>query len=327
MKSKRSGVKQRVEVIKTDPEGEILESYTDFETLIAGRNPSKISDIIFKYMCTLGENKNNLPDALVTFMNEFVTQSNLSEGVLKNIDPEDLDKETLERFCYNQMPFLDSLHDFQKSGMDVAVDCSQRIPARGDNPAFFYNKLAFSMMQNLLYKTDEDQTNALSGLNFAGWLPKLIGCIEDYTIILGIKKFLSERLTFLKAENPAATISGDIDDSLFFTKVLKRFNPEDDVNYEIKQNIEDFFSSYIDPGTNKINLMVDTPGAIYSILSLPSRDGSSDPHMFSCIITQESIADPAKCTNPLNSKSARKYFGSELYYEMMIPETREYADN
>jgi len=244
------------------------------------------------------------------YLDRFLEGSNMCKDVLNNyVVGGSKTVEEGENLCLKQIPIIDSLHDFGKLTSCIAKDIIKRTPMGSNN--IYKNLLGFSMLQNNLYN-QASVNNRLSGENFScckvstkGSLPSLTGDIEAYTLLLALKRKILENTS----ENP-----------IKITKTLGvAGSPE---TLEIKETITDYFSDYVDPGTKKINLLVDTMnGNLKKILLTEPEDCP-----FAYIVTKEGISDPAKgkC-NPVDPGKAAGYYGREnVYYETMTKSTRKY---
>jgi len=251
-------------------------------------------------------------DAYNTYLKSFLDNSNMCKDVLNDyIVSETQTVEEGENLCLQQLPIIDSLHDFGSLPSCIAKDIIKRTPM-GSNK-IYKNLLGFSMLQNNLYAS-ADVDYRLSGANFScckvstkGSLPALTGDIEAYALLLSMKRKILE--------------SGSVEDPpIKITKTLGvAGSPE---TLEIKKTLREYFSDYIDPGTKKINLLVDTMnGNLKKILLTEPEDCP-----FAYIVTKEGISDPAKgkC-NPVDPGKAAGYYGRDnVYYETMIKSSRKY---
>jgi hypothetical protein len=251
-------------------------------------------------------------DAYNTYLKSFLDNSNMCKDVLNDyIVSETQTVEEGENLCLQQLPIIDSLHDFGSLPSCIAKDIIKRTPMGSNN--IYKNLLGFSMLQNNLYAS-ADVDYRLSGANFScckvstkGSLPALTGDIEAYALLLSMKRKILE--------------SGSVEDPpIKITKTLGvAGSPE---TLEIKKTLREYFSDYIDPGTKKINLLVDTMnGNLKKILLTEPEDCP-----FAYIVTKEGISDPAKgkC-NPVDPGKAAGYYGREnVYYETMIKSSRKY---
>ena len=255
---------------------------------------------------------NDDEDTYNTYLKSFLDDSNMCKDVLNDyIVTETQTIEEGEKLCLQQLPIIDSLHDFGSLPSCIAKDIIKRTPM-GSNK-IYKNLLGFSMLQNNLYAS-ADVDYRLSGANFSsckvstkGSLPALTGDIEAYALLLSIKRKILE--------------SGSLEDSpIKITKTLGiAGSPE---TLEIKETLRDYFSDYLDPGTKKINLLVDTMNGNLKKILLSNPEDCP----FAYIITKEGISDPAKgkC-NPVDPGKAAGYYGREnVYYETMTKSSRKY---
>jgi hypothetical protein len=196
-----------------------------------------------------------------------------------NLSFEGMDENTM----INQIQKLDSVHDFGGTrGNNLATDTLSKKREDISN-SFYYDQMRLFFIQKYSFNNPSLNINYIPIQNFsnfsypgAGQIPRIVDDVENYCFLLSIKHGLANGLNW--------------NDNFQFqelkdTKNVGSLRP-------IKSKLVDFLSNYMDNsenGTNKINLIVDTPGDVSKILK-----SDPDNRSFAYIFTQESAHDSAK---------------------------------
>jgi hypothetical protein len=196
-----------------------------------------------------------------------------------NLSFEGMDENTM----INQIQKLDSVHDFGGTrGNNLATDTLSKKREDSSN-SFYYDQMRLYFIQKYSFNNSDLDINYIPIQNFsnfsypgAGQIPRIVDDVENYCFLLSIKHGLANGLNW--------------NDNFQFQELKDTKNVGS--LKEIKSKLVGFLSNYMDNsenGTNKINLIVDTPGDVSKILK-----SDPDNRSFAYIFTQESAHDSAK---------------------------------
>lgn len=185
-----------------------------------------------------------------------------------------------ENIMINQIQKLDSVHDFGGTrGNNLATDTLSK--KRGDDNNFYYDQMRLFFIQKYSFNNNPDlNITPIPIENFSnfsypgtGQIPRIVDDVENYCFLLSIKYGLENGLKW--------------NENFQFQEIDTKNKVK---LIQVKKALADFFSNYTDnDGTNKINLIVDTPGDVSKILKSDPNNSS-----FAYIFTQESAHDSAK---------------------------------
>jgi hypothetical protein len=183
----------------------------------------------------------------------------------------------------NQIQKLDSVHDFGGTrGNNLATDS---INKNRETSNYAYNQMRLSFIQKYSFPAGTLLGSQITPIpiqnysNFsfpgAGQKPRIVDDVENFVLLSALQD---------------ATSRGLSKDTNFLCKLT------DSATFkEIKTDLATFFNDYTDdanepePGTGKINFIVDTPGNLTKVLK-SDRDNDN----FAYVLTQESAHDSAK---------------------------------
>lgn len=215
-----------------------------------------------------------------------------------------------------QIQKLDTIHDFGNTrGHSIACDT---VTFKRSSDKYTYDQMRLSFLQkysfptSLFKKLQNINMSMYSSFNFPkGVTTKAVNSIEDYMLLLSLNHSIIQK----------KYTQGTFNDNFycFERPVLTNDVQKLKIYKQYKQYLLKFFNNYKDTnGTTKINLMIDAPSKISSILK---SDRSINE--FAYVLTQESIHDSANKINIISDDECAAY-NNNIFYEAFTNQTRYY---